>query len=217
MVFRKHQLVFRKCVKELNGTVCAMCRRDPHNLPPEVIRDLPKRSQGGLFWDVTEDPNLPGSHRSLLQTLNDLGQSKAFEVDKEVRKDFGRCTREDCGGFTNDSTVDAERHLRHDHGLGTSEAIAPAGYLCTFEQGGLPCGLRFETRKKMNEHKRLEKHIKTKKVANKEGGADGQADEGEAEDVLERADEVETGADDANKEGGEDGQADEGEAEEVLE
>ena len=29
-------------------------------LPKSIIQDLPKRSQGGLFWDVTEDPDLQG-------------------------------------------------------------------------------------------------------------------------------------------------------------
>lgn len=98
-------------------------------LPKSIIEDLPKRSQGGLFWDVTEDPDLPGgpviflttfildpcspgSHRSLIKTLQDL-KGKQFEVDSLVEKEWGRCTHEDCGGFTNSATIDAERHLRH--------------------------------------------------------------------------------------------------------
>ena len=57
---RKHALIFRLCVKELDGRVCKMCREKPHRLPPSLIEDLPKRRQGGLFWDVTQDPTLPG-------------------------------------------------------------------------------------------------------------------------------------------------------------
>ena len=136
-----------------------------------------------------------GSHRTLLQTLADLGQANPFEADKEVEKEFGRCTRDDCGGFTNDSTVDAERHLRHDHGLGTKDAIAPAGYVCVFEQEGVACGLRFETRKLINEHKRTEKHIKTKKGANEEVEVRADAVECGANETEGGADEVEGGAD----------------------
>ena len=58
---RKHALIFRLCVHELDGSVCEMCKKTPHKIPPEVVKDLPKRSQGGLFWDITLDPNLPGS------------------------------------------------------------------------------------------------------------------------------------------------------------
>ena len=58
---RKHALIFRLCVHELDGSVCDMCKKTPHKIPPEVVKDLPKRSQGGLFWDITLDPNLPGS------------------------------------------------------------------------------------------------------------------------------------------------------------
>lgn len=36
-----------------------------------------------------------------------------FEVDAEVNLEYGRCRKDDCGGFSYDSTVDAERHLRH--------------------------------------------------------------------------------------------------------
>ena len=69
MAFRKHALIFRLCVEELDGTVCAMCRKTPHTLPLALVRDLPKRSQGGLFWDITEDPNLPGIAIHLHSTL----------------------------------------------------------------------------------------------------------------------------------------------------
>ena len=61
---RKHALIFRLCVHELDGSVCDMCKKTPHKIPPEVVKDLPKRSQGGLFWDITLDPNLPGSLHS---------------------------------------------------------------------------------------------------------------------------------------------------------
>ena len=102
--------------------------KNPHNIPPEIVKDLPKRSQGGLFWDITLDPKLPGesdhlqpfvsnsklfiagSHRSLFQTLSD---QPTFDVDSELHLEYGRCRRASCGGFTNSSTVDAERHLRH--------------------------------------------------------------------------------------------------------
>ena len=127
-----------------------------------------------------------GSHRSLFKTLSGLREDQ-LEVDAEVNLEYGRCSREDCGGFSYDSTIDAERHLRHgerqavvdlnlivhfsDHGLGTKDAVAPAGYQCAFEvEGGVKCGLRFPTRKAINDHKRKEEHIKRKKKENAGNG-----------------------------------------------
>ena len=74
-VFRTHALIFRRCVMELDGSVCGMCRKEPHRckcyhgtelyfkfgrLPHHIVADLPKRQQGGLFWDVSKDPDHPG-------------------------------------------------------------------------------------------------------------------------------------------------------------
>ena len=44
------------------------------------------------------------------QTLCD---QPTFQVDSEVDLEFGRCRRDSCGGFSNSSTIDAERHIRH--------------------------------------------------------------------------------------------------------
>ena len=65
-----------------------------------------------------------------------------------------------------------------DHGLGTKDAVAPAGYQCAFiVEGGLKCGLRFPTRKGVNDHKRQEKHIKAKKKDNGAGNEEDDVDE----------------------------------------
>ena len=96
-----------------------------------------------------------------------------------VKQDFGRCEKEDCGGFTYGSTIDAERHLRHDHGLGTK------GYLCAFQQQGAPCGLRFDTRKMLADHKKTGKHYQTRKQGATEEVPAGQDEE--ADDVNEEA------------------------------
>ena len=123
-------------------------------------------------------------NRALLQTLADL-EGKPFEADKLVKQDFGRCEKEDCGGFTFGSTIDAERHLRHDHGLGTKEAIAPKGYLCAVQQQGAPCGLRFDTKKLLADHKKTAKHYQTRKQGATEEVPAGQDEE--ADDVNEEA------------------------------
>ena len=65
-----------------------------------------------------------------------------------------------------------------DHGLGTKLAVAPAGYQCAFiAEGGLKCGLRFPTRKEINDHKRKEQHIKKKKNTAAAGNDENEGDE----------------------------------------
>ena len=109
-------------------------------------------------------------------------------MDHDVKTEFGRCRRKECGGFTYSSTIDAERHLRHDHGLGTKDAVAPAGYTCKFEKAGLTCGQHFETRKLLTDHKKQENHINRKKVAEVEADPDEvQGGEDEAADRVEEA------------------------------
>ena len=48
-----------------------------------------------------------------------------------------------------------------------------------FQEGGVKCGLRFPTRKAINDHKRKEEHIKRKKKENAGNG------ENEVDDDLE--------------------------------
>ena len=55
--------------------------------------------------------------------------------------------------------------------------------------------MRFETRKLINEHKRTEKHIKTKNGANEQVEVRADAVEGGANETEGGADEVEGGAD----------------------
>ena len=61
-----------------------------------------------------------------------------------------------------------------DHGFGTKDAVAPAGYKCSYAAPGslAVCGLRFETRKDLNKHKREEEHIKSKKNGQEENDED---------------------------------------------
>ena len=52
--------------------------------------------------------------------------------------------------------------------------MAPAGYKCSYaasESAGV-CGMRFETRKDLNKHKREQKHIKSKKNGQEENDED---------------------------------------------
>ena len=114
-------------------------------------------------------------------------------MDSEVNLEFGRCRRDSCGGFSNGSTIDAERHIRHgmqlikvvhsfffpDHGKGTKEAVCPTGYKCSFDinGNGVPCGKHFKDRKELNKHKVDAKHIKKKKA---DGDKEGENNEVEA-------------------------------------
>lgn len=71
MEVRANMVIFRKCVKELDGHVCDDCQAKPHSFPKEVIADLPKRDlgKGALWWDLTLDPNHPGEkhiHEAIL-------------------------------------------------------------------------------------------------------------------------------------------------------
>jgi len=62
LIFRSHCLIIRKCVRSLDGGVCALCRRSPHKLPAAIVKDLPKRSiaNGSLFWDIQKHPEHEG-------------------------------------------------------------------------------------------------------------------------------------------------------------
>ena len=109
------------------------------------------------------------------QTLCD---QPTFDVDSEVNLEFGRCRRDSCGGFSNSSTIDAERHIRHGMQL-IKEAVCPTGYKCSFDinGNGVPCGMHFKDRKELNKHKVDAKHIKKKKA---DGGEEGENNEVEA-------------------------------------
>ena len=62
MKLRANQVIFHKCIKELDGSVCPDCKKKSHKIPLAVIKDLPKQSlgDGALWWDITLDPEKPG-------------------------------------------------------------------------------------------------------------------------------------------------------------
>ena len=59
------------------------------------------------------------------------------------------------------ATLQAERHLKHDHGLTTRNAQAPEGYTCGFViEGDRKCGEHFATRAGQAKHKKDTGHVR---------------------------------------------------------
>ena len=107
-VSRSHAIIFRKCIKKKDETVCSMCKRKLHTMSKDLVADLSSREEGNgaLFWDISEDPDNQGHYKTLLQTLK---EKKKFSPDAYIQNEFGRCRFQSCS-FTFKSTVEAERH-----------------------------------------------------------------------------------------------------------
>ena len=83
---RSHSLFYRKCMKELGDKPCTYCKEFPPSVSPELIMDLPRREDGGLFFDVAEDPVHPGHNRTF---LNHIGRKYNIVPDGDI--DVERC------------------------------------------------------------------------------------------------------------------------------
>ena len=66
---RSHSIFFRKCMKELGDKPCKHCLKFPPTISQSVIKDLPRRDSGGLFYDVVEDPKHPGHNKTFLSHI----------------------------------------------------------------------------------------------------------------------------------------------------
>ena len=62
MEVRANSVIFRKCIPEKGSKLCSDCQANPHQIPQEVLADLPELDLGGgaLWWDLTLDPEKPG-------------------------------------------------------------------------------------------------------------------------------------------------------------
>ena len=66
---RQHSIYFRKCLPTLGENPCGHCKDHPARSSSNLIKDLPEREKGGLFYSVIPDPKNPGHNKTFLQLI----------------------------------------------------------------------------------------------------------------------------------------------------
>ena len=107
---RQHSINYRKCISDLGDTPCSFCKRNPARSSSQLIKDLPRKDQGGLFYGVSPDPSHPGHNKTFLQ----LSKEKAEIVPDGDIHDAERCQEEECL-YVFKSNADSVRHMKLIH------------------------------------------------------------------------------------------------------
>ena len=167
---RSHSIFFRKCMKELGDKPCKHRLEFPPTISQSVIKDLPRRDSGGLFYDVVEDPKHPGHNMTFLSHVkakNDIIPDGDLDVERcKVRNHFifpffsfqhVLFQEENCL-YVFKSGADSVKHMVLIHGKSGKEAN-PLGHVCHHLVDGVVCGLVFETPWFLNKHKKQAMHF----------------------------------------------------------
>ena len=88
MDVRLHGYVFRKCHPK--DYQCDFCKKNPRRSSDKFWKSLPRKSSGGLFFDLQPDPEKPGHYRTLLDMMRDVVRIK-IKPDGMFNDVFGRC------------------------------------------------------------------------------------------------------------------------------
>ena len=66
---RTHSIFYRKCMPLLGDKSCRFCTKFPPTVSEALMKDLPRRDSGALFYDVREDQAAPGHNMTFLGHL----------------------------------------------------------------------------------------------------------------------------------------------------
>ena len=66
------------------------CKKNPRRSSDKFWESLPRKSSGGLFFDLQPDPEKPDHYRTLLDMLKDVVNIK-IQPDGMFKDVFGRC------------------------------------------------------------------------------------------------------------------------------
>ena len=154
---RLHSYVFRKCHPK-DANKCKYCKENPPRGSKELWETLPKKSSGGLFYDVEEDPLFPGHYTTLLQDVKNVYDIK-IKPDNMFKNDekFQRSEEKNCF-CTFKSDEDGRRHMRLAH----DSKFKSKANVCKWLINGTPCGESFETPWRLQQHKTDKGHKKTR-------------------------------------------------------
>lgn len=151
---RLHGFIFRKC--HPRDHQCDFCKENPRRSSDKLWKCLPRKSSGGLFYDIQPDPNMPGHYRTLLDMMGD-GKKIKIKPDGMFEDVFGRCQENGCM-VSFKCKADADRHFRLAHKNWNTQRN-PFGHVCTFKINNVPCGQSFETDWLLKKHKNATNHI----------------------------------------------------------
>jgi len=158
MDVRLHGYVFRKChPKEYQ---CDFCKKNPRRSSDKFWESLPRKSSGGLFFDLQPDPEKPDHYRTLLDMLKDVVNIK-IQPDGMFKDVFGRCKEKGCM-VSFKCNADADRHFRLAH-RNKNIQKNPYGHVCTFKTNDGVCGKSFEKNSLLRKHKIQSNHINRRK------------------------------------------------------
>jgi len=155
---RAHNIIFRKC--DPKSRPCKYCKVNPIRSSDEFWSCLPKKQQGGLFFDCEEDSLQPGHYRTLLDLLGDISEL-SIKPDGQF-SEIKRCQEKDCL-YSFKSLQDSQRHHRIAHGT-TGPKVNE--HVCKFKIDGSVCGQVFTTKWNLTKHKNTSGHKMSRKNKN---------------------------------------------------
>ena len=141
----------------LGDVPCSFCKKHPARSSAQLIKDLPRKEQGGLFYGVCPDPKHAGHNKTFLQLIK---EKPKILPDGDIL-DAHRCEVEGCL-YVFKSNADSVRHMKIIHEKQGQEAH-PMGFTCHFIVDGTACGMKFNSQWFLTRHKNETGHKFTRK------------------------------------------------------
>ena len=73
-----HGYIFRKCLPQdgMQYLNCQFCKDHPHRISKELVKAIPSKESGSLFYDCIPDPSRPGHYMTFLDMLKQVNTVK---------------------------------------------------------------------------------------------------------------------------------------------